>query len=308
MSFKYSKEIKEQAISLYKQGVPAAQIANIIKANEATIRTWLKQANIQIRKGGTYSKIHDEEILNKIIGLYNLGIYTPDIEKQLGLKKGVASYLLRKNNISLRHRGPKSKIGKEDFFDNIDAEEKAYFLGWIIADGNVSITKGQYSLKLHIALEDKEIIDNFLKAIESENATKIKQGDNPSYYASLTSVHLIKRLIELGVTPRKSGFEVFPKDIPESLINHLIRGIFDGDGITDIKRKRSGFVGSKDVVKTILELLDEDLTMFCNSKNKNIFYFLGGKKFSRKLYDYLYNDASVWLERKRHRLKIICFE
>lgn len=308
MSFRYSKETKEQAISLYEDGMPAAQIANIIKVNESTIRTWLKQANIQIRKGGVYSKIYDEETLNKIIKLYNLGIYTPDIEKQLGLKKGVASYLLRKNNISLRHRGPKSKIGKEDFFDNIDTEDKAYFLGWIIADGNVSINKGQYSLKLHIALKDMELIDKFLKAIDSQNTTKIKEGINPSYYVSLTSVHLVKRLIELGVKPKKSGFEVFPNNIPKPLIHHLVRGIFDGDGITDIKRKRSGFVGSRDIVRTILQLLDEDLTIFCNSKNKNIFYFLGGKKFSRNLYDYLYNDASVWLERKRHRLETICFE
>lgn len=78
----------------------------------------------------------------------------------------------------MRHRGIKSKIGREDFFDIIDSEEKAYFLGFIVADGNVSIYNNQYSLKIHVSMIDKEVIDKFLHYIESDNKTNIRVVKN----------------------------------------------------------------------------------------------------------------------------------
>jgi intein-encoded DNA endonuclease-like protein len=307
MSKIYAMNLKEQAIKLYLEGLSANKVAKIIGANEATIRTWLKDSYIDIRACATYNFKHDKYTVEKIISMYTSGLNTPEIDKELKLKRGIASHLLRENNIKLRHRGPKSKIGNEDFFDIIDNEEKAYFLGWIIADGNISITKGQHSLKLHIALRDKEIIDKFLIAIESNNKTKIKEGEHPSYYVSLTSIHMCNALMELGVIPQKSGKEIFPVQIPSELYHHLIRGIFDGDGITDIIGKRSGFVGSKNIIENILKNIDEsNRTITGNKKNNDIYYFLGGKKFSRKLYNYMHGDAKVWLSRKRQRLEEIC--
>ena len=69
-------------------------------------------------------------------------------------------------------------IGREDYFDCIDSFDKAYYLGWIMADGNVSITNGQYSLKIHIAIKDKELIDNFFEKYSSINVgTKEEKSD-----------------------------------------------------------------------------------------------------------------------------------
>lgn len=299
-----SLEIKNKAIELYKSGVSANCVANDIGYNESTVRVWLKEYKVDIRKGGMYNKKYSDETVNKIIKLYNTGLYTTDIDNILELRSGTAQYLLNKNNFSLRHRGPKSKIGNEKYFDVIDSEEKEYFLGYIMADGNVSITKEQYSLKFHIAIQDKEIVDKFLKVINSSNKTKVKTKSE-SYYVSLTSVHMCKSLIKLGVIPNKTGKEIIPKDIPDELIRHYIRGIFDGDGITDISRKRSGFVGSVNIINDILKILNENLTTFEAGKNKKVVYFLGGKKFSKKLYYYLYKDSNVWLERKRARLEYI---
>lgn len=253
----YSEEIKKEAIKLYLEGLSAPSISKKIGANEGTIRGWIKISGNETRIGGTYSKIYDEKIFNQIMELYNNGVYSTEIDKILNLKRGIAAYLLRKNNISLRHRGPKSKIENENYFDTIDTPEKAYYLGWIMADGNISIYNGQYSLKLHVALRDKEIIDNFLKVINSSNKTKVKEDINSSYYVSLTSRHMCDSLIKFGVIPCKSGKEIFPTQIPAGLYHHFIRGFFDGDGITDISRRRSGFVSSKNMIKSILIALNE---------------------------------------------------
>lgn len=306
MSVKYDEKVKKEAIELYMNNNPASKIANYVGANEATIRKWLKDAGIKIKNGAVYSQKYDDELVKKIIELYDRGINTTEIQKILSLKRGTASYLLRKNNYELRHKGPKSLINKEYFFDIIDTEEKAYYLGWIMADGNISIYNGQYSLKLHIALVDKQIIDNFLEAIGSSNKASIKTGKNPSYYVSLTSVHMCNKLIKLGVIPCKSGKEKFPKQIPTDLYRHFIRGFFDGDGITDIGG-RSGFVGSRDMLENILKVLCETkIKLYANKKNENIYYFLSGKKFSKRLYDFMYKDANIWLQRKRTRMEIIC--
>lgn len=299
-----SDELRNEAISLYESGLSAQSIANQLGYNEATIRCWLKRARIKLRTGGLYNTKYDKELFIKIKELYDSGMYTTEIDKILNLKSRTSQYILNKNNILLRHRGPKSKIGKEDFFDTIDCESKAYFLGYIMADGNVSINNNQYSLKFHISVQDKEIVDKFLEVINSSNKATIRE-ESQSYYVSLTSVHMCKKLMELGVVPRKTGIEGISKDIPQNLINHYLRGVFDGDGITDISKKRSGFVGSINMINSILEELNEKLTIFEAGKNKKVVYFLGGKKFSKKLYSYLYNGATIWLERKKTRLEHI---
>jgi transposase len=305
----YSYEVKDKAFNLYEQGLSAASISKIIGAHEATVRTWLKRSQIDIRVGGHYNKKYSNELIVKIKKLYESGYNTPQIDKLLDLRRGAASELLRSSGYTLKHRGPKSMIQNEDYFDIIDTEEKAYFLGWIIADANVSIYNNQYSLKMHIALKDKEIIDKFLEAINSKNKTKVKEGAHSSYYVSLTSVHMCKTLISYKVLPQKSGREVYPNFIPENLNKHFIRGVFDGDGITDVVNSRSGFVGSKNMVTNILKILNKnEIKIIQNSKNNNIYYFLGGKKFSRYLFEFMYNDAKVWLSRKKERLHKICFD
>lgn len=300
---KSSEEIRSKAVELYEDGASAMTIADKLGYNEATVREWLKKHGVIMRDGSFYNRKYDEKLAGDIEQLYNQGKYTTEIDELFGLRRGTSQYILNKNNVELRHKGPKSKIQREDFFDSIDCEDKAYFLGYIMADGNVSITNNQYSLKFHISIKDKEIVDKFLRVINSSNKTSVRYKTD-SYYVSLTSVHMCKRLIELGVVPGKTGKEFIP-DIPRDLVHHYLRGVFDGDGITDISKKRSGFVGSVTMINSILKELNEKLTVYKAGKNKKVVYFLGGKKFSRKLYDYLYYEATIWLERKKSRLEYI---
>jgi len=110
-----------------------------------------------------------------------------------------------------------------------------------------------------------------------------------------------------GMIPRKSGKEVFPESVPEHLERHFIRGVFDGDGITDISRKRSGFIGSENLLQSIIDIIDySNIKLIKTSKSENIYYFLGGKKFSAYLYEYMYFNSTIWLERKKQRLQLIC--
>lgn len=257
---------------------------------------------------------YNDEIKNEVKRMYLEGMNSSEISKKMNIKVGTITYWLRNWGIA-RHRGPKSKIGNEHYFDFIDSERKAYFLGWLMADANISIYNNQYSLKIHISYRDKHIVDDFLSEIKSENKTLYKNnklsstGNNhESYYVSLTSVHMCKQLMNLGIIPNKTGKEIIP-DIDKSLIPHFIRGFFDGDGITGIGRdKRCGFVSNYNMLKDLLRYINYNLNInICpHHTTPYIYYFLSGKDFSKHLYNYIYKDATIWLKRKRERMEIIC--
>ena len=94
---------------------------------------------------------------------------------------------------------------------------------------------------------------------------------------------MCESLMKYGIVPQKTGFECFPKSIPKEFKRDFIRGVFDGDGITDIRNCRSGFVGSNNLVNNILAELNKSNLRVFNTHSKNVYYFLGGKKFSREL-------------------------
>lgn len=204
-------------------------------------------------------------------------------------------------------KGPKTKFGNVSYFQNIDTEEKAYYLGYLMADGNVSIYNGQYCLKLSCRIEDREIIDGFLNAIQSKNQTSICTSNGRQYLrVSLSSVQTVKDLIKLGVIPRKSGFESIP-NIRQDLIRHFIRGFFDGDGTASVGKvhRRSGFTAPKKMCRDILTLVGINATITPCNTSVDKSYFLLGKKKSRILFDYLYTDCNVFLQRKRSKMETI---
>lgn len=64
--------------------------------------------------------------------------------------------------------------------------------------------------------------------------------------------------------------------------------------------------GSNNLVNNILAELDKSNLRVFNTHSKNVYYFLGGKKFSRELFEYMYENATLYLKRKYDRMKYIC--
>ena len=244
---------------------------------------------------------YEKSFIENIIKQYELGLNSTQLSKLYLVKEKTIGYWIRKYSTP-RHKGPKSFIKNEDFFSKIDSEKKAYYLGWIMADGCVSTYANQYCLKLHIGFKDKILIDQFLFEIGSINKTKFKPSNgNGSYYVSLTSKKMVCDLIKHGVIERKTGKETIPSTIPKLLIPHFIRGYFDGDGITDIVQNRSGFISSIEFLTQLQVILNVNKKII-SVNEKNTAYFLSGKKFSKLLYNYMYSNSNIHLTRKKYRL------
>jgi hypothetical protein len=86
-----------------------------------------------MRKLKDLSDIEKSEILNQ----RKIGTTEKEISAKFGISLRQYYNLLKLNNIEKRPKVSKFNFN-EDYFESIDTEDKAYFLGFIVADGSVS--------------------------------------------------------------------------------------------------------------------------------------------------------------------------
>lgn len=225
----------------------------------------------------------------------------------------------------LRHGDPEGGRYRyrldETFFDAIDTEAKAYWLGFITADGSVHAgpagANGWQRHQLYVKLKasDAGHLEKLRSALDAEAPVRpVPQATsgNPAADICFNSRHLVESLIALGVTPRKS-LTVKPWSGPASLMRHYWRGAFDGDG-TIVKHPglerdkwHLRFLGSEAAVEAF-RLWSAGV---CGTAAKkypkgNIWSFtMGGLASPQAVARELYDGATVYLDRKHdlaHRL------
>ena len=224
----------------------------------------------------------------------------------------VIKRILKEHDITIRDNNLyKSKNINENYFKEIDSEDKAYFLGLIYADGCVTRNNKTFSIKLNES--DEDIIYKMRECFESEHsivhAVNTNGFSNYTKYSmlSINNENFVSHLIDKGVVMNKSKVLKFPYNkIPEELIRHFIRGYFDGDGSVYYTYHEDviciSFVGTEDMLNGILKYLkkvcgtDAHLHKY---KNKEIYDLkIGGNNQVKKIFNYLYDDTSYYLNRK----------
>lgn len=193
----------------------------------------------------------------------------------------------------------------DSFFETIDTEEKAYWLGFISADGCVYIKKNSGSRILEISLNIKDVnhLVKFNKCLDSNYP--IIQNTN-SCRVSIVSRKIFQDLLKLGVTERKSKTLIPPTEhlIPPNLMFHYIRGYFDGDGGFTTHDKyltyAVNFCGTPQVCEFILSQLNRQNLRLINKKDVESFaqIRIKGNKQSLDVANKLYNNATIYLDRK----------
>lgn len=132
----------------------------------------------------------------------------------------------------------------KDYFKEINTEEKAYWLGFIYADGYVVKTSLSAELGIELNIKDIDHLKKFNKSIagnvEVKKRSRFDSRTNNTYnmcFIRFYSIQLVDNLINQGVFPNKHKDIKFPK-IKEDLVRHFIRGYFDGDGCIRIEEKK----------------------------------------------------------------------
>lgn len=251
--------------------------------------------------------------------------YLDTPEEQRSLTKLGEAYGVRRQTISkwLKDRGievinyqNKSRLD-EHVFDSIDTEEKAYWLGFLFADGNISHTGNR--LEVRLSIKDLSHLEKFRKFLKltTEIRTGICNG-NGFCHLAVRNKHLWHTLDSLGCHPRKSLILEFPdfsifSDI--KLIKHFIRGYIDGDGCLTIYKGRNSYrttinlVGTEKFLTVVRRLFyDEGYIQNKSCTNwENKAYSLEFSDLpSRRIARLLYEKATIYLERKYNKYLEFC--
>ena len=257
---------------------------------------------------------------NKIIKDYNEGLSGCKIAEKYEMKTHQVYYILKKNGIKSRSNKENSRkyTHNENFFEVIDCEAKAYWLGFIYADGYISIAStGQKIFGISLSTEDKKHLEKFKKDIQATNPINIYKstgyGEGGTYCRiAITSEKTVNDLITKGVVEHKTNVLTFPTEeqVPKHLIHHFIRGYFDGDGcITSYKHQgydkyKTSFVGTYQFLQSINNIIYENynikISKLYKRRESHEVYSLeyGSNKRSKILYDFMYKEATIYLNRK----------
>lgn len=216
-----------------------------------------------------------------------------------------------------------------DYFKDIDTEEKAYWLGFMYADGYISHQQYDEDIKrfgISIMENDVKHLEKFSKAINSTypiNHYTVRQGYKigAKYCRIVISDDMFARnLMNHGCIEHKSNIVEPPIGLPKIYEKHFIRGFMDANGCIARCETKSGslsftirFSSTESVLNWIQDHLIENNIIFRKyplrkRKEEHIVtaFDFGGNYLTKMYLDYIYSDATVWLDRKHDRYLELC--
>jgi hypothetical protein len=266
------------------------------------------------------------EFQKQVLQLIDEGLAVSEISRKLSKPKSSISSVLKRFGIKPKKNLNENNINHE-YFDKIDTELKAYFLGFIIADGSISDkprSKGRFSIM--ITKDDGYILEKLKEELKIKtkireiNHTTDAKNRKPEVVLRWTSQHMLKTFNDYGILPSKTYDTTFSfnfNNIPNKLLGHFIRGFIDGDGSFESK----GGVFTPSILGTSITWITQvgDLvSKYTNLvykvrevKGKTVNYYAlrwsseNKNKVSKikKLNEFLYNEATIYLTRKRDKIE-----
>lgn len=268
--YKQPKEIQDAIVQDYKNNVSMRQLEKDYNTTRHTISKFLTEIGVKTTVGNHYRKYHHDE----------------------------------------------------NFFEIIDTEQKAYWLGFMYADGwiqDYSNRYGQDHFGITLADYDEDHLKKFLSDIKATNPirydkSKVKLGQSRLAKVELVSQKTVDDLISQGCLKKKTLILQPPQKVPKELIRHFIRGLFDGDGsIVKSGGKyyeqyhkycfSASFSCIEPIGKWLKEYFGCGSLVKDNRKEYSYSYNIGGDNVLESFYHKLYDDATVYLDRKEERFQ-----
>lgn len=239
--------------------------------------------------------------INELRQDYISGMSIKDLKRKYNfVGDGTVYYHLKKAGVPNR--------GKIQHYENPfinESPERDYWLGWIFSDGNITKTNKHNFVYLacldyEILLKFKEFCGDRAKLNRFKYITPVSKEEKTMYKVVINSTELVEWFSINYHTVGKKSSTLNPNI---EMNWNLLRGVLDGDGSF-----KKGVVLTSNSKKWI-----EKIALFYEQHDihytiiKDSAYRLGvyKKKDLEKIYHYLYDNTSLYLERKRadlHRL------
>lgn len=236
-------------------------------------------------------------------------------------KDKIYNYRPKCNKCNLTERNKKQNFSKRkypiiDTFEKINSAEKAYFWGFLWADGCLSEQKrvGKASIKsVTLTSIDQEIAVLLKEHIGGtiHNLKRYDKRTDKTYYG-YTWILNSKEVFE---NFQKLEFRKNINNVPTKYYNHFMRGLMDGDGNVNIREKKGIDIkisSSHDQNWSFLDKIDEIKNNFIgrylekNGNKNSVFRIKGDREEKTKFLSWLYtNSEGIRLTRKFDKVKDI---
>ena len=234
---------KARVLALYESGLSTNKIAKLLGCHKSLVSKLLKDEGLL-----RYRRMNPEQQA-EMVRQYQAGESGPVVAKRFGTTAPAVYLALDRAGVERRtvadydYEEPNIQ---HDFFDSIDTEEIAYWLGFITGDGCVTRSD---EIVLSLSAKDADHVELWRATIGS-NATcsvlsrpkqfgKYEWGCGTAR-VTIRSRRLAAALAEKGVVPAKTGQTTYPSGIPDDLEPHFWRGLVDADGTLFWGRKSPG--------------------------------------------------------------------
>jgi len=318
---KSPSQFKNEILNLVKSKHTVPEMAKLLDLNKSSISRFLRNLNISTKYSKSPIDYHSELV--------------PLFEKKVSFKEIAKSFKLNINSVSSYSNRLGytyiPTISNPSYFSTIDTHLKAYFLGFIAADG--ALVKPYPKSKTHtltITLDKKDVcvLETLKKELQMTHelqtiTRKMEDYDTIINHKRLTITNqqISNDLITLGITPRKTFTigNIF-LNIPKEFRTSLALGYFDGDGNVCLPKGTRKFVKSKNkfvtypsrtlicsikgtekLLQGIVDSLNLNQYRLRKYKNQNIYTLTFAKKEEvLKLFN-CYNNLPFFLERKYNK-------
>lgn len=268
-------------------------------------------------KRKTIKQLPQSEI-DKIVQDYKNNVSIRQLEQKYDVGRyGIAAYLEEIGVKTLVGNHYRKYFHNFDFFENIDTEEKAYWLGFMFADGYIvdntgsKVAYGEDSIGITLAEEDKDHLLKFKESIQATNPLTVEKrtvGQN-TWRILLKGQKTADDLIAHGCYKKKSHILEPPKGVPDEFIWDFIRGFFDGDGsLTKTKTNKPDHYIYGINITTTLPMAEWLRNIYGNGSivhdkrtEFTYYYSLGGCLQVKDFCEKMYNNCTIYLDRKLER-------
>lgn len=313
IKFRFNQELYNKALELCKEKKSLTAISKEVGVDRHTLAKWFESKGARTIKR---KELDTSPAAQNILEKYQEGMSVIAIAKDIGRSSNYVWEILRNHGVIDQNRTSRKYVFDESIFEKINTEEKAYWLGFLYADGYVPADFR--CIEIGLKAKDKGHLEKFLDFLNINPRPEIKMRDvkvngkiAKACRIIICSNRLAHDLAKHGCIPQKSLVLEFPKWLDEELLPHFMRGYFDGDGTLSLPKplKESrcpqlqfGIVGTEEFINDYEGyMVDIGVLHQCAKLRPTGQAFQtrhGGNKQAKKVFDFLYKDSSVYLDRK----------
>ena len=318
-------------IELYQKGYGQHKVAKethhsvrkvkeILKRNHVHIRT-IQEANAMVQATGRgnkptpYTKEQEKIALDCYVNQKRGIEYS---RKQANCSLNTFNMILKDNHITKRNLSEaavasnqnRALYKNEDYFD-VETPNMAWLLGFLASDGNVS--KRDNTIKIALSSVDLEILEKIKKELDIENSIHSYTNRQGFDYCALswTCKKHKDKLAEYSIVPNKTFIIEPPYKLDKKYFIDYIRGYFDGDGSVNYLSSNDALrwqicAANKEILQWMIDVLYEQydipkVRVLTQPRKHTLYYFQYSTNSTKKIFDVLYTENSLYLKRKKDK-------